>query len=320
LFISKQTESHIRQRHQFFLDACQPLSPLPMAIVHPCHEESLLAVLEARKAGLILPIIVGPEKRIRGLAANHSIDLDRIELLNTEHSHASAETAVALARSGKVAALMKGSLHTDELLHAVLDKTNGLRTARRLSHVFVIDVPDFPRPLLITDAAVNISPTLEQKRDIVQNAIDVAHCIGIAEPKVAILSAVETVTSSLVSTIVAAALCKMAERGQIQGGKLDGPLALDNAISPEAAKIKEIHSEVAGNADILVVPDLEAGNMLVKQLIFISKADAAGIVLGARVPIVLTSRADSLHTRLASIALAVLLAQAKLSPTSFVTQ
>jgi phosphate acetyltransferase len=295
--------------YERLLAACKSLPPVRMAIVHPCSIEALEAALEARDNGLIVPVLVGPEGRIRALAREGALDLAGIEIVATEHSHASAETAVALARSGRVAALMKGSLHTDELLHAVLDKGNGLRTERRLSHVFVMDVATYPRPLMITDAAVNIYPTLADKRDIVQNAIDLAHRIGIAEPRVAILSAVETVNPDIQSTIDAAALCKMAERGQIQGGKLDGPLAFDNAVSADAARMKGISSEVAGVADILVVPDLEAGNMLVKQLTFLADADSAGIVLGARVPIVLASRADSVRNRLASVALGVLLTQ-----------
>jgi len=279
-----------------------------MAVVHPCSFEALDAALEARDEGLIVPVLVAPPARIAALASQHSLDLAGIELVATEHSHASAATAVALIRSGAASALMKGSLHSDELLHAVLDKETGLRTERRVSHAFVLDVPTYPRPLMITDAAVNIYPTLADKRDIVQNAIDLAHAIGIAAPRVAILSAVETVNPDIRSTLDAAALCKMADRGQIIGGLLDGPLAFDNAVSEEAARIKEIRSVVAGCADILVVPDLEAGNMLVKQLTFLADADSAGIVLGARVPIVFTSRADSVRNRLASVALGVLLA------------
>ncbi len=291
------------------LAACKSLPPVRIAVVHPCSTESLEAALEARNHGLIEPVIVGPEARIRALAQEQGLNLQGIEIVATEHSHASAETAVALARTGKVAALMKGSLHTDELLHAVLMKEGGLRTARRLSHVFVMELPNYPRPLLITDAVVNIYPDLAAKCDIAQNAIDLAHRIGIAEPRVAILSALETVNPAIVSTLHAAALCKMAERGQITGGKLDGPLALDVALDPAAARIKGIRSGVAGVADILVVPDLEAGNILVKQLTFLDDADSAGVVLGARVPIVLTSRADSVRNRLASVALGVLLTQ-----------
>lgn len=296
--------------YERLLSACKALPPLPMAIVHPCDAESLEAALEARDEGLIVPLLVGPEARIRAIAVANHLDLAGIVFEPTEHSHASAEKAVALARSGRVAALMKGSLHTDELLRAVLAKDTGLRTERRVSHVFAMDVPAYPRPLLITDAAVNVSPDLFDKRDIVQNAIDLAHRIGIAEPRVAILAAVETINPQMRSTLDAAALCKMAERGQITGGKLDGPLAFDNAISIDAARIKGIQSDVAGRADILVVPDLEAGNMLVKQLILLADADSAGVVLGARVPIVLTSRSDSVRNRLASTALGMLLAQA----------
>jgi phosphotransacetylase len=297
--------------YERLLAACKSLAPVRMAVVHPCDTEALEAALEARDNGLIVPVLVGPEARIRSLAQTSGLDLGGIEIAATEHSHASADSAVAMARSGHVAALMKGSLHTDELLHAVLAKDSGLRTARRLSHVFLMDVPSYPRPLMITDAAINIYPTLADKCDIVQNAIDLAHRIGIAEPRVAILSAVETVNPAIRSTLDAAALCKMAERGQIRGGKLDGPLAFDNAVNPEAARMKGICSEVAGVADILVVPDLEAGNMLVKQLTFLADADSAGIVLGARVPIVLASRADSVRNRLASIALGVLLTQSQ---------
>ena len=257
------------------------------------------------------PVIVGPEARIRALAKSSGIDLGGMEIISTEHSHAAAAAAVELARTGRVVALMKGSLHTDELLHAVLAAEKGLHTGRRISHVFVMEVPSYPRALLITDAVVNIHPDLATKRDIVQNAIDLALRIGIAAPRVAIISAVETVNPAMQSTLDAAALCKMAERGQITGGSLDGPLALDDAIDPNAANIKGIHSEVAGRADILVVPDIEAGNMLVKQLIFMDGADAAGVVVGARVPIILTSRADSVRNRLASVALGVLLAQGK---------
>ncbi|HZP66651.1 MAG TPA: bifunctional enoyl-CoA hydratase/phosphate acetyltransferase, partial [Rudaea sp.] len=274
---------------------------------HPCSEEALEVTMEARAERLIEPVLVGPPARIRAISERANIDLTGLEIVETEHSHASAKAAVDLVRAGRAVALMKGSLHTDELLHAVLDKESGLRTERRVSHVFALDVPSYPRPLMITDAAVNIYPKFADKRDIVQNAIDLAHTIGIASPRVAILSAVETVNPEIVSTIDAAALCKMAERGQITGGLLDGPLAFDNAVSPEAARIKGIDSPVAGRADILVVPDLEAGNMLVKQLTFLADADSAGIVLGARVPIVLTSRADSVRNRLASLAMGVLL-------------
>ena len=297
--------------YERLLAACKQLPPLRLAVVHPCSVEALTAMKEAKEQGLIAPVLVGPEQRIRTLAREAHIDLQGIEIVATEHSHASAARAIELVRSGRFNALMKGSLHTDELLHAVLDKDTGLRTDRRLSHVFVLDVPNYPRPLLITDTAINIRPDLAAKRDIVQNAIDLAHRIGIALPRVAILSAVETVNPAIASTVDAAALCKMAERGQIHGGLLDGPLAFDTAVSTEAVRIKELKSAVAGAADILVVPDLEAGNMLVKQLTFLASADAAGIVLGARVPIILTSRADSVRNRLASTALGLLLAQPK---------
>jgi phosphate acetyltransferase len=262
---------------------------------------------------LIVPILVGPEARIRAVAIANGAALDGIAIVPTEHSHAAAMRAVELAREGRVEALMKGSLHTDELLAAVVPAATGLRTARRISHVFILDVPAYPRPLLVTDAAINIQPTLKDKADIVQNAINLAHVLGIAQPRVAILSAVETVNPGMPSTIEAAALCKMADRGQITGGLLDGPLAFDNAISPEAAKAKMIESEVAGRADILVVPDIESGNMLAKQLQYLAGADSAGIVLGARVPIVLTSRADNIRTRLASTAVLVIVAHARRS-------
>ena len=301
--------------YERLLAAAKSHAPLRMAVVHPCMAEALEAALEGAQEGLIVPVLVGPAARIAAAARQAALDLSGIEIVDTEHSHASAEAAVSMVRAGRVAALMKGSLHSDELLHAVLDKQTGLRTERRISHAFVLDVPNYPRPLMITDAAVNIYPTLADKRDIVQNAIDLAHAIGISQPRVAILSAVETVNPVIQSTVDAAALCKMAERGQITGARLDGPLAFDNAISPEAARIKGIESEVAGAADILVVPDLEAGNMLVKQLTFLADADSAGIVLGARVPIVFTSRADSVRNRLASVALGALLAQPRVHRT-----
>jgi phosphate acetyltransferase len=285
---------------------CASLPPLPTAVVHPCDVPSLDGALRAAEAGLIAPILVGPQSRIRAIALQAGLDLGTWTIIDTPHSHASAERAVALVREGGAAALMKGSLHTDELMAAVVAKDTGLRTARRVSHVFVMDVPTYAKLLLITDAAVNILPSLDDKADIIANAIELAQALGIATPKVAILSAVETVTAKLPSTIEAAALCKMAERGQIKGGLLDGPLAFDNAISQEAARTKGITSDVAGDADILLVPDLEAGNMLAKTLTFLGGADAGGIVLGARVPIVLTSRADSGAARMASCAIAVL--------------
>jgi phosphate acetyltransferase len=281
------------------------------AVVHPCDRDSLLGPLEAARRGLIVPILVGPEAKIRSVAETYGADLTGITIVATEHSHEAAARAVQLARQGKVDALMKGSLHTDELLAAVVPSSTGLRTARRVSHVFILDVPAYPRPLFVTDAAINIQPTLEDKVDIVQNAIELAHVLGIEEPKVAILSAVETVNPKIPSTVDAAALCKMADRGQIVGGLLDGPLAFDNAISLEAARTKKIESPVAGRADILVVPDLESGNMLAKQLQYLAGADSAGIVLGTRVPMVLTSRSDSVRTRLASTAILALVANAR---------
>lgn len=280
-------------------------------VAHPCDESSLRGALEAAQARIITPILVGPEARIREVAEAHGLDIAGYELVGTEHSHASAAKAVELVRTGKAEVLMKGSLHTDELMHEVTARETGLRTGRRISHVFIMDVPTYQDVLFITDAAVNIQPDLDTKRDIVQNAIDLYQAVGNAAPRVAILSAVETVTSKIPGTIDAAALCKMADRGQITGGVLDGPLALDNAINLEAARIKGIHSEVAGQAQILLVPDLEAGNMVAKLLTFLANADAAGIVLGARVPIILTSRADSVRTRMASCAIAALYAQSR---------
>ncbi|NML10279.1 bifunctional enoyl-CoA hydratase/phosphate acetyltransferase [Sphingobium sp. AR-3-1] len=288
----------------------------PTAVAHPCSAAAITAAVDAAEAGLILPILVGPEARIRAAAEEAGKDISAYRIVPAAHSHAAATAAVALVRSGEAKLLMKGSLHTDELMSAVVSSSTGLRTERRISHAYLMDVPDHPTPLIITDAAINIEPSLEEKADIIRNAIDLAHVIGIESPKVAILSAVETVNPSMRSTLDAAALCKMADRGQISGGVLDGPLAFDNAISEAAAKEKGIVSPVAGKAEILVVPNLEAGNMLAKQLTFLGGADAAGVVLGARVPIVLTSRADSARTRLASCALAVLLARAatKASP------
>jgi phosphate acetyltransferase len=291
--------------------ACEGLPAVSCAVVHPCDRDSLLGPIEAARRGLIAPVLVGPEEKIRAVARAEGVDLGPYRVVAVPHSHAAAAGAVELARAGEVEALMKGSLHTDELLGAVVPSAAGLRTSRRISHVFVMDVPSYPRMLLITDAAVNIYPKLKEKADIVQNAIDLARVLGIEEPKVAILSAVETVTPEIESTLEAAALCKMADRGQITGGVLDGPLAFDNAISREAAATKKIRSPVAGQADILVVPDLEAGNMLAKQLSYLAGAEGAGIVLGARVPIVLTSRADSVRTRLASTAVMVLVAHAR---------
>jgi len=290
------------------LARCAKLPPVTCAVVHPCDRDSLAGPIEAAKRGLIEPVLVGPEKKIRAVAKEHGIDLAAWRIVAVEHSHAAAYTAVAMARAGEVESLMKGSLHTDELMAAVVPSGTGLRTARRISHVFVMDVPAYPRLLLVTDAAINIAPDVEAKAEICQNAIDLAHVLDIAEPKVAILSAVETVTLKIPSTIDAAALCKMADRGQIIGGLLDGPLAFDNAISAEAARAKKIASKVAGHADILLVPDLESGNMVAKQLQYLAGADSAGIVLGTRVPIVLTSRADKVRARLASTAVLKLVA------------
>ncbi|RFB76566.1 bifunctional enoyl-CoA hydratase/phosphate acetyltransferase [Methylovirgula sp. 4M-Z18] len=288
---------------RLLIERAGKLPPIRTAIVHPCDELSLAGALDARDAGLITPLLIGPRAKIEGAATTAGRDLDGIEIVEVPHSHAAASEAAKLARDGKVQALMKGALHTDELMAAVVTHDAGLCTDRRMSHVFVIDVPRYPKPLFVTDAAVNISPTLEDKRDIVQNAIDLCRALEVVPPKVAILAAVETVSAKMRSTLDAAALCKMAQRGQIEGGILDGPLALDNAISMAAARTKHIVSDVAGNADILVAPDLEAGNMLTKELIYLAGAEAAGLVLGARVPIVLTSRSDSALSRIASCAL-----------------
>jgi phosphate acetyltransferase len=299
---------HRHVRFEQLLEACKSRAAVRTAVVYPCDEVSLLGAVEAAHAGLLQPVLIGPARALRDLATLHELNIDAFELIDVPTPAAAAERAVALARSGDVTALMKGSLHTDELLHAAMHREHGLRTSRRVSHAYVMDVPDYPRPLIITDAAINILPTLDEKRDIVQNAIDLAHVLNIETPRVAILSAVETVNSKLSSTLDAAALCKMADRGQIKGAVLDGPLAFDNAINEAAARTKHIVSPVAGQADVLVVPNLEAGNMLAKQLTFLANADAAGIVLGARVPIILTSRADDERTRIASAAIAVLLA------------
>jgi phosphotransacetylase len=293
------------------IERCAELEPVSTAVAHPCDESSLTAAVEAADADLIRPTLVGPEARIRAVAEQCRLDIRPYRLVDAPHSHASAAKAVEIVREGQAETLMKGSLHTDELMAEVVRKDTGLRTERRISHVFIMDVPTYPKPLAVTDAAINIFPDLETKVDIVQNAIDMAQALGREQPKVAVLSAVETVTPKIPSTIDAAALCKMAERGQITGAVLDGPLAFDNAISKEAAAIKGIRSEVAGDPDILLAPDLEAGNMLAKQLSFLANADAAGIVLGARVPIILTSRADTVRARMASCAVAVLLAHAR---------
>lgn len=297
------------RRYERLIAMTSGLEPLRTAVVHPVDTPSLVGAIEAAQANLIVPVLVGPAARIQAAAVQAQIDLTPYEIVSTEHSEAAAAQAVLMARTGNVQALMKGALHTDELMHAVVDAEHGLRTARRISHVFAIDAPGYPRPLFVTDAAINVAPTLDEKRDIIQNAIDLAHALGLAEPRVAILSAVETVTGKLRSTLDAAALCKMADRGQIRGGILDGPLAFDNAVSVDAAKTKGIKSPVAGRADVFVVPDLEAGNMLAKQLEYLAGAEIAGIVLGARVPIILTSRADKTLARLASCALALLVAR-----------
>ena len=299
------------ERYQKLIDRCRKLPPTPTAVAHPCDESSLQGAVDAAKMGLIAPILVGPKARIQAVAKEFRINIAKLSIVDAEHSHASAEKAVQLVREGKAEALMKGSLHTDELMAAVVRRDTGLRTARRISHCFVLSVPGHPEALIITDAAVNIAPTLRDKVDIVQNAIDLAHALGSNDVRVAILSAMETVNPDVPSTIEAAALCKMADRGQITGAVLDGPLALDNAISLQAARIKKIDSPVAGRANVLVVPDLEAGNMLAKSLTFLAGADAAGIVLGARVPIILTSRADTVIARLASCAVAALVANAR---------
>jgi phosphate acetyltransferase len=301
------------EKYERLIAAAKALPPLATAVAHPCDETSLKGALEAAEAGLIKPILVGPKDKIISVARAFSLDLSGIEIIDVPHSQTAAEKAVELIRTGKAELLMKGSLHTDELLAEVVKRETGIRTGRRISHVFVMDVPGHPHTLFITDAAVNITPDLMAKRDIIQNAIDLFAGLGLGTPKVAILSAVETVTTSIPSTIEAAALCKMADRGQITGGELDGPLAFDNAISQEAARIKGIKSKVAGEAHILVVPDLEAGNMLAKNLTFLSQADAAGVVLGARVPIILTSRADNVRTRMASCAVAMLLRHSQIT-------
>jgi phosphate acetyltransferase len=296
---------HNKTAFKKLIDHVKDWKNIPTAVCHPCSKEALEGAIDAAKADLIEPILVGPEAKIRALAESLNLDLSSYRLVDALHSHDAATKAVALCRSGEAEALMKGSLHTDELMGAVVPSATGLRTERRISHVFAMDVPTYPRPLFITDAAINIYPTLEDKVDIVKNAIQLAQALNIPQPKIAILSAVETVNPKIPSTLDAAALCKMADRGQIEGAVIDGPLAFDNAISKEAALIKGIHSPVAGEADILLVPDLEAGNMLAKQLAYLSSAESAGIVLGARVPIILTSRADSAEARLASCAVAV---------------
>lgn len=305
----KSVQDHAKYRR--IIERCKSLQATPTAVAHPCDESSLRGALDAAQAGLIVPILVGPEKRIRRVAAESGLDLTGFEIVDAGFSQESAQKAVELVRQGRAEALMKGSLHTDELMGAIVRRDTGLRTARRISHCFIMDVPAYSEPIIITDAAVNIAPTLEEKVDILQNAIDMSHDLTDREVRVAILSAMETVNPKVPSTVEAAALCKMADRHQITGAILDGPLALDNAINLEAARIKKLDSPVAGRANVLLVPDLEAGNMLAKSLTFLAGADAAGIVLGARVPVILTSRADSLITRLASCAVATIMANAR---------
>jgi phosphate acetyltransferase len=299
------------EKYDRLIARCKELTPTPTAVAHPCDESSLRGAVEASELGILKPILIGPRAKIEATAARFRLNISGYEVVDAPHSHAAAALAVRLTREGQAEMLMKGSLHTDELMSAVVRTETGLRTERRISHAFIMDVPRLDQVIIVTDAAINIFPTLEDKVHIVQNAIDLAHTLGVMQPKVAILSAVETVNPKIPSTVEAAALCKMADRKQIKGGILDGPLALDNAIDLAAAQTKQIDSPVAGLADILVVPDLEAGNMLAKSLVFMADADAAGIVLGARVPIILTSRADSVSTRLASCAVAALVARAR---------
>src|SRR5687768_5902543 len=301
-------------KYERLLERCKGLEPVPTAVAHPCEATALSAAVEAFKHGLIIPLLVGPADSIAKTAKAAGVDLGKLEIVDVPHSHASAAKAVELVREGRAEILMKGSLHTDELMGAVVSREGGLRTGRRISHVFVMDVPTYHKPLVVTDGAINIAPTLEDKADICQNAIDLVISLGLERPKVAILAAVETVTTKMPATVDAAALCKMAERGQIKGGLLDGPLAFNNAISKEAAETKGIHSAVAGDPDILLAPDLEAGNILAKQLSFLANADSAGMVLGARVPVILTSRADSVRSRIASCAVANLVAHARRQP------
>ena len=305
-------------KYEALLTRCKGLAPIGTAVVHPCEETALAGALEASELGLIRPILVGPTSKVAETAKKAGVELKGLEIVDTPHSHESAIRAVQLVREGRAELLMKGSLHSDELLAAIVAR-DGLRTSRRISHVFVMDVPTYHKVLVVTDAAINIAPSLDDKVDICQNAIDLAISLGVARPKVAVLAAVETVSSKMPATLDAAALCKMAERGQIRGAALDGPLAFDNAISRDAARIKGIRSEVAGDPDILLVPDLEAGNMLAKQLIFLANADSAGLVLGARVPVILTSRADSVRSRIASCAVAMLLAHARRQGTAGAT-
>jgi phosphate acetyltransferase len=298
-------------KYERLLERCKSLEPIPTAVAYPCESSALAGAVEAGEKKLIVPLLVGPRAEIEAVAKKAGIDLGHAQIVDVADSHVAAAKAVELVRQGQAELLMKGSLHTDELLGAVVARETGLRTGRRISHVFIMDVPTYHKVLIVTDAAINIAPALEDKVDICQNAIDLCIALGLEKPKVAILAAVETVNSKMQATLDAAALCKMAERGQIKGGLLDGPLAFDNAISKDAAQTKGIRSEVAGDPDILLVPDLEAGNMLAKQLSFLANADSAGLVLGARVPIILTSRADSVRSRIASCAVAVLAAHAR---------
>jgi phosphate acetyltransferase len=298
-------------KYEQLLARCSTLEPVPTAVAHPCEASALAGALEAAAKGLITPILVGPAAKIAEVARQARLVIDRTRIVDVPHSVAAAAKAVELVRAGEAELLMKGSLHTDEVLSAVVARETGLRTGRRISHVFIMDVPTYHKVLIVTDAAISIAPSLEDKVDICQNAIDLAVSLGVSRPKVAILAAVETVTSKMPATIDAACLCKMAERGQIRSGVLDGPLAFDNAISSDAAKTKGIRSEVAGDPDILLAPDLEAGNILAKQLTFLANADSAGLVLGARVPIILTSRADSVRARIASCGVAMLVAHAR---------
>jgi phosphotransacetylase len=298
-------------KYERLLERCAALEPVPTAVAHPCEETALAGAIEAGQKRLITPILVGPAATIEHIARTAGIDLGNTKIIDTLDAWASATKAVELVRTGRAELLMKGSLHTDELLGAVVKSDTGLRTGRRISHVFIMDVPTYHKLLVVTDAAINIAPTLEDKADICQNAIDLLISLGLRNPKVAVLAAVETVTTKMPATIDAAALCKMAERGQITGAIIDGPLAFDNAISSQAAKIKKIHSAVAGDPDIVLAPDLEAGNILAKQLIYLARADSAGLVLGARVPIILTSRSDSVRSRIASCGVAMLAAHAR---------
>ena len=303
-------------KYELLLERCRDLEAIPTAVVHPCEASALAGAMEAAAEGLIRPILVGPAERIKAVASEAQVELGDVDIVDTHHSHESASQAVQLVHAGRAELLMKGSLHTDELIGAVVSRSGGLRTGRRISHVFVMDVPTYHKVLIVTDAAINIAPTLEDKVDICQNAIDLANLIGPECPKVAILAAVESVTSRMPATIDAAALCKMAERGQITDAILDGPLAFDNAISKDAALTKGIQSEVAGDPDILLAPDLEAGNILAKQLSFLANADSAGLVLGATVPVILTSRADNVRSRIASCAVAMLAAHARREATA----